>query len=167
VSVYQFSKDDIAAMVSAIVGTTVLSSHFDIVGLRPTITADNVSANTKARLKFNGTGDYSGTVDVFYNRLDLSSIANFSPYSVNGVRKAPAYEGDALYDILPQVRDAIGIQFTSDGLEAATVTTGAYGAEVVLKAKTTSYGFTGQYTLRLSGYPNIGTIFYSTSMPGF
>lgn len=167
-SIYQVSKDDLASMVSTLVGSTITSSQFSIDVIRASKPADNTTKNTKAHFVLNDTNaTYRGSTSFFYDRLDLSILANFSPFSPNGIRNAPVYIGQNVYDILASIRDAVGIQFDTTDLVNNQVYQGDYGAEVVLQAQPDSLGWTGSYTLRMSGYPNIINAFYGRSLSGF
>lgn len=167
-SIYQVSKDDIALMISAKVGATITASQFSVIGLRASKAGDVTTKNSKLHFLLNDTQvTYRGEASLYYDRLDLSILANFSPFSVNGIRNAPVYIGQNVYDVLDSIRDAVGIQFDTTDLVNNQVYQGDYGAEVVLQAQPTSIGWTGSYTLRMSGYPNIINAFYGRSLAGF
>lgn len=167
-SLYQASQDDLSLMLSAAVGATVNSADYTVLGVRPTTTAEQSGVaggkNTKARVSMNSSSTYRGYVDVYYDRLDLGALANFSPI----VGTAPA--GADISTLLTQIRDTYGINFTMADLADASTQddgSGTGATTLLLQALSTSIGWINSVTIKFGPLPDISTAFISPVMPGF
>jgi uncharacterized protein (UPF0264 family) len=166
VSLYQNSNDDLSAMISAAAGVTVATADYTILGIRATTTAEQTQygKNTKIAIQMNASSTLRGQMSLYYDRLNLASLANFTPYLLSS---------DVNVDIsqlLTTIRDMYGILFTMADLADAQTQddgTGTGGTTLVLTALAGSYGYTGTVTIHFAPLPNIGTAFYSPQLSGF
>lgn len=165
---YQASQYDLSLMLSVATGQTITSSMYTVQGVRATTTAEQSGVaggkNSKARVLMGASATYRGYVDVYYDRLDVSDLANFSPI------KSSIAIGLDLYStsVMNGIRDMYGINFTSvDFADVSTVDNGSGTAQVTLTALSQSPGWIGSVTISFASLPNISTTFSSTIMPGF
>jgi hypothetical protein len=164
VSLYQNSNDDLSAMLSVAAGTTVATADYTILGIRTTTTAEQTQygKNTKVAIQMNASSTLRGQMSLYYDRLDLGALANFTPY------KLPADQGVDVSTLLTTIRDMYGILFTMNDLaDAQSVDDGSGGTKITLTALSTSPGYTGTVTIYFAALPNIGTAFYSNQLSGF
>lgn len=162
-SIYQDSAADLAALVSQAAGTTVTADQLTFT--TPTAPAQGESTkNTKLWAICKDTAPVKGRKVVFYDRLNLARMDN----------PAFAYEsismdsGGTVYNALTTIRDATGITFTQADLEETPVLTDDEGnISVVVRAKATSLGFTGEFLFKAKPWPHISTIFTSDQLIGF
>jgi uncharacterized protein (UPF0264 family) len=167
-SLYQASQDDLSLMLSVAVGATVNSADYTVLGVRPTTTAEQSGVaggkNSKARVSMKSSSTYRGYVDVYYDRLDLGALTNFSPI------KTVASAGTDISALLTQIRDMYGINFTMADL-ADTQTqddgSGTGASTLLLQALSTSIGWINSVTIKFAPLPDISTAFNSPVMPGF
>lgn len=165
-SLYQTSNDDLSAMISAVVGTTVNSADYTVLGIRATTSADLPASggkNTKIAIKMNSSSQYQGQINLYYDRLDLGALANFQPYPVS----VPS--GSKVSTILPQLLNQFGINWTMSDLADANVnfSSDQSSSTVVLTALSGSLGWTGSVTVTMGGLPNVTQAFFNTSLAGF
>lgn len=167
-SLYQASQDDLSLMLSAATGQTITSSMYTVQGVRTTTTTEQSGVaggkNSKARVSMNSSVTWQGYVDVYYDRLDLSALTNFSPI------KASVSVGMDLFSstVMNAIRDMYGIVYTSaDFADASTVDDGTGTAQLTLTALSQSVGWINSVTIKFASLPNISTTFSSTIMPGF
>jgi hypothetical protein len=167
-SLYQASQDDLSLMLSVAVGSTINSADYTVIGIRPTTTAEQSGVaggkNTKARVSMASSASRRGTVDVYYDRLDLSALQYFSPI------QAVAQAGVSVSTLLNQIRDTYGIVFTmADLVDHSTVDdgTGSGATTLLLEAQSSSIGWINSVTIKFAPLPDISTAFYSNTMPGF
>lgn len=165
-SLYQNSNDDFSSLISTATGTTVASSDYTVLGIRTTTSAEQTqySKNTKVAIQMNASGTLRGQMSLYYDRLDLGALANFTPY------KLPANAGTDLSALLTTIRDMYGILFTmSDLADAQTVDdgSGTGSTQITLTALSSSLGYTGSVTIGFTAQPNISTAFYSNQLSGF
>lgn len=158
------AKDDLAALLSDRAGTTFTSAQVSFSNPKPTVQTES-SYNTKVRVTMlDTTPNYTGSVVLYYDRLDLASFnMPWALYlSFMAVVDAP------LSTLLDKVRDTLGAVFTMDDLEETQVKDdGSGNLSLLLKAKATSLGWTGQFTLPLKAFPNIATAFSGDSMSAY
>jgi len=167
-SLYQASQDDLSLMLSVAIGQTITSAMYTVQGVRVTTTAEQAGVaggkNSKARMLMSSSATYRGYVDVYYNRLDLSALSNYSPI------KSSVDIGLDLYSstVMNAIRDMYGIIFTSaDFVDVSTVDDGTGTAQLTLTALSQSPGWIGNVTISFASLPNISTTFSSAIMPGF
>lgn len=165
-SLYQNSNDDLSALISAAAGVAVATADYTVLGLRPTTTAEQTQygKNTKIAIQMNASSTLRGTMNLYYDRLDLGALANFTPY------KLPVDQNVDISQLLTTIRDMYGILFTmADLADAQTVDdgSGTGGTKITLTALSTSRGYTGSVTIYFAPLPNIGTAFYSNQLSGF
>lgn len=165
-SLYQNSNDDLSAMISAAAGVTVTSSQYTIQAVAPTTASEQSGVaggkNTKVSVLMNSGAPLSGSMTLYYDRLDLGALSNFQPYRLPG---SPDVDVSTL---LTQFCNMFGFTLTMNDIADATSYTASDGTiQVVLTALSTSLGFTGTFTAVFSGLPNISTAFMGTTMPGF
>lgn len=144
-------------------GTTVMQ-------LKPTPAPGGVpenTHNTKAVIyAANSNTIYKGSTIVYYDRLDLAMLANLGP--LDRTKYVQVADVDvSIYSMLDLIRDAVGIQFTTDDLVETQTTAGDDGTLVTLTAKTNSIGWVGTVTLQFSGLPNIINAFNGRALIGF
>lgn len=164
-SIYQTSNDDLALLISAAVGTTVLSTHYTILGITPTPAGES-TYNTKIRIKFVSPSIYSGEKTLYFDRLNLADLSHLHPFT-DGRLKSGAASGLSVYSLFTSLRDGLGINFTTTDLEETFATPDEVACQVVLKAKSTSLGWYGEYTVKMSSYPNFSVLFFSTDLVGY
>lgn len=158
------AKDDLAALLSDRAGVTFTSAQLSFTKPKPTAQGES-SYNTKVQVTVLDTvAGYTGSVVLYYDRLDLGSFA--MPWALYLTFMAAI---DApVSTLLDKVRDTLGAVFTTDDLEETQVTDdGSGNLSLLLKAKTTSLGWTGQFTLPLKSFPNIATAFSGDSMSAY
>lgn len=167
-SLYQAAQDDLSLMLSVAAGVTITSSQYTVLGVRPTTAGEQAGVaggkNTKARVQMGATGVQQGIVDVYYDRLDLGALTNFSPILTTTVA------GTALSALLTQIRDMYGINFTMADLAAAnTVDDGSNtgACTLLLTALSGSIGWINSVTIKFGPLPDISTAFMSNVLPGF
>lgn len=166
-SLYQASQDDLSLMLSVASGQTITSAMYTVLGVRATTSADLPASggkNTKARVSMVSSSTLRGILDVYYDRLDLSQLANYSP--ILNVAAA----GTALSALLTQIRDTYGINFTMADLAAANTVddgSGTGATTLLLTALSGSIGWINSVTIKFGPLPNISTAFYSNILPGF
>jgi hypothetical protein len=167
-SLYQASQDDLSLMLSAATGQTITSSMYTVQGVRSTTTTEQAGVangrNSKARVLMNGSASWRGYVDVYYDRLDLSALTNFSPI------KIATSIGLDLFSVtvMNAIRDMYGIIYTTaDFADASTVDDGSGNAIITLTALPQSVGWINSVTIGFAGLPNIATAFSSPVLPGF
>lgn len=166
-SLYQASQDDLSLMLSALAGTTITSSQYSVTAVRATTSADSAVSggkNSKARVVMGSTSTFRGQVDVYYDRLDISKLTNFSPILVS------AQVGVDISALLNAIRDMYGIVFTMADLADATTQddgTGTGACTLLLQALAGSVGWFGSVTIKFAPLPNISTAFLSTTLTGF
>lgn len=163
-SLYQNSNDDLSSMISAAAGVTVNTGDYTVLAIRATTTAEQTQygKNTKIAIQMNASSTLRGQMNLYYDRLDLGALANFTPY------KLPVSEGVDVSTILTTIRDMYGILFTmNDLVDTQTVDNGSGTAQVTLTALSSSLGYTGSVTISFTTLPNISTAFYSNQLAGF
>lgn len=158
------AKDDLVALLNERAGTAFTSAQVTFTNPKPTASNESV-LNTKVRVTvLDTTPNYTGSVVLYYDRLNLASFdLPWALYlSFMAVVDAP------LSTLLDKVRDTLGVVFTMDDLEESQVKDDGNGnLSLLLKAKTTSLGWTGQFTLPLKAFPNIATAFSGDSMSAY
>jgi hypothetical protein len=166
-SLYQGSNDDLSLLISAAVGGTVASADYTVLALRPTTSADLPASggkNTKIAIQMNPSSQYQGQINLFYDRLDLSQLTQFSPI----VSLASA--GTPIASMLNQLRDTFGINFTAAELaNTSTVDdgTGTGACNLTITALSTSLGWINSVTVKFAPLPNISTAFLGNVLTGF
>ena len=163
---YQNSNDDLSALISSQLGQTVTSSQYSVLGIRATTSADEPAsngANTKVAIQMGSTANLQGEAAVFFNRLNLSQLSQYSPYALS------AQVGADISTLLTTIFNMYGILFTMADLEDATSVQAEDGVhvQVTLTAQANSLGYTGTFTVTFAPLPNISTAFYSSILPGF
>jgi len=159
-STFQQSSADIALMLTTAAGSTLSDSMVSFVGLKPH--DGSVSQkNTEVWVITNTSSPFQGRSKVYYDRLDLSQLGNFT-FTKNSVDP-----NVSVYTVLDIIRNMIGVTFTQDDLVDHQVEEMGSMIQVMLEAKPTSLGFTGSYTLQLASYPDISTLFTSNALVGF
>lgn len=158
-SIYQASKDDLAALLTTASGVPITSSQFDIILMRPTVAADNSVFNTRIRVNFNSTATLAGAKDFFFDRLNLADLPKLNYFTSATRYRAVVGVGLALTSILTIIRDNTGAVFTSADLEDQTTTGDSSGVSVILRAKSTSVGWYGECVANFSLPPSISTVF--------
>lgn len=103
--------------------------------------------DTKVRITALDVAEIRGSEVVHYQRLHLSKLPDLLPVRP---RMPPA---DTLYELLSVMPRHLGIRFTEDDLEDALVVSDQGGYRVTLKAKETSYGWTGECELQFYELP--------------
>lgn len=154
-SVYQTSQVDLLDLFNAKVGLNFAASA--LIFSTPKVNDDPSNpANTQIRVSVSpSNASYAGSEVFFYNRLDLARLANYP---------APSYPpkgalGVSVYTMLADIKTSMGLDFTTDDLEE-TVTTGTVNDTVILlKAKPTSLGWIGQFSLPLGKKPLLSSTF--------
>ena len=165
-SIYVKSLDDIAAMLVAAGATGVVSNDIKVIALKPTPSGESVN-NTKAVIQMQPSNvSFTGTTIVYFDRLDLSKLANLGPFDKTKYLTFSDVDV-SIYTMLDSIRDAVGIQFTTDDLVETQTVAADDGTDVTLTAKSTSLGWTGTVTLRFSGLPNIINAFNGRALTGF
>lgn len=158
------TADDLAALLSDRAGVTFTAAQLSFSKPKATTQGESLR-NTKVRATvLDTTPGYTGNVVLYYDRLDLSTFnVPWALYlSFMAVVDAP------VSTLLDKVRDTLGVVFTTDDLEETVVTDDGNGnLSLLLKAKATSLGWTGQFTLSLKSFPNIATAFSGDSMSGY
>lgn len=161
-SLYQNSQDDLSAILSAAAGMTIASGDYTVAAVRATVAGDNTTFNTKAAISALGSGNYTGNTTVFYNRLDLGALTNFSPYLQT------AAPGVSVYTLLTTLLNQYGIRFTTDDLvDHSTTDNGDGTVSLVLEAKSTSLGWINSVTVKFASSPGLSSLFISTTLPSF
>lgn len=163
-SLYQNSNDDLSSLISAAAGVSVTSSDYTVLGLRTTTTAEQTQygKNTKVAIQMNPSSSLRGQMNLYFDRLDLGALANFTPY------KLPADIGVDVSQLLTIIRNMYGILFTMNDLQdVQSVDDGTGKAQVTLTALSTSYGYTGTVTIGFASMTPISSAFYSNQLAGF
>ncbi len=160
-SIYQDSAAELAALVSQAAGTTVTAAQMTFT--TPTVVIGGESTkNTKLWAICNADAPVKGRKVVFYDRLNLADLSHFGfePLSIDA--------GVSVYTVLDVIRDSIGITLTAADLEeTTTVEDEDENVSVLLKAKATSLGYTGEYIFVAKPWPHISTVFSSDQLIGF
>ncbi len=114
-----------------------------------TVTANNVAA------------PYQGDYDFYYNRLDFAELESMVDFYIRSPGVATSH------DVIDPLNRRFGLSLTTDDIELLdTVDMGGY-YEVLIKAKTTSIGWIGEATLRLSeGGLDLGDFIFNTELGG-
>lgn len=168
-SLYQASQDDLSLMLSVAAGTSITSANYTVLGVRATTSADLPASggkNSKARVSMASTATQRGTVDVYYDRLDLSALSNFNPIKSN----VPAGLDLFSTTVMNAIRDMYGIIYTAaDFADVSTVDdgTGSGASTITLTALAGSIGWINSVTIHFAPLPDISTAFMSAIMPGF
>lgn len=150
-----------ALMLSAAIKATVTDGSVTYEGLKAHDGSVEASANSEVWVIAGASSTFKGRTKVYFNRLNLADLANFKMVPQQSVAD---YN---LYDIFDTIRNQTGITFTQADLEPAVVVDTGTQLQILLKAKTGSLGFVGEYTLRLKNYPDISTVFTSNVLAGF
>lgn len=159
-STFQSPIADIALMLTSASGSTIDTTMFTLSGMKAHDGSVSTK-NTEAWVEFNAAAPLTGRVKVYYDRLNLRSLGNFT------FTRQSADPGVSVYTILDIIRNQTGITFGTDDLvDHAVVDTGTV-IQVYLEAKTTSIGFTANYTLTLKPYPDISTLFTNNALVSF
>lgn len=160
-SIYQESKADLVAWISKKAGVTFAWSDFTFsnpaVNDNPAVS--NKNTKIRATLKPEKVG-YKGSTVVYYDRLSLAKLADFP---------APDYPptggvGQSVYELLTRIRTSMGIVLTADDLEETFVEDDGANGKVLLKAKATSVGWTGQFYLVFAPKPSFASLFKTNSI---
>lgn len=165
-SLYQNSSDDLAALISAASGVTVTSAQFTVQAMKPTTSAEQAGVaagkNTKISVLMAAGAPLRGQMTLYYDRLDLGALANFSPYLLS----APPSNDVSL--VLVTFRNQYGFTLTmNDIADAQTFTASDGTTHVVLTTLATSLGYTGTFECVFAPLPNILNAFYSNVLGGF
>lgn len=165
-SLYQNPNDDLSAMISAALGVTVTSAQYSVLGIRPTTSADlpvSGGKNTKIAIQMLTGAAYRGQVNLYYDRLDLSQLANFSPVLL------PAAVGAAASTLLTTLVNMYGFTFTAADLVNNVVGVAPDGVhlQLLLQATPGSLGFINSCEVLFTGVLPLSVAFYSTTLLGF
>ena len=159
-SIYSTSKADLLDLVKQLTSVTFLDS--DLIFSPPKVNADVTKVeNTQIRMTIAASNaSFEGSDVLFYNRLDLARLANYP---------APDYPplsqtGTSVYTLLPAIKSSMGLDFTTDDLVETIVTNPGTGEVILLKAKPTSLGWVGEFTLPLGVKPLLSSIFVSDTI---
>lgn len=163
-SIYQNAKDDIALALTSASAITITSAHFDILKVRPA-TAEESTRNTKAHISFNASSPIRSSADVYFNRLDIASLRkirnpNLPPTSIIGV-------GVSSHSLFAVIRNDYGATFTTDDLEETFSTADGDAVQILIKAKSSSQGWTGEDTFTFAQPPHLSLAFSTFVLTGF
>jgi len=155
-SVYTESRADVIDLFLKKTGLSIPTA--DLIVSRPKVNDDPARPTTNTQVKFtvaDTNASYSGSEVFHYNRLDLARLANYP---------APDYPpitnvGVSVYALLTQIKNAMGLSFTPDDLVETFVTGTEGNTSILLKAKTTSLGWIGEFNLPLGVPPLLSSIF--------
>lgn len=156
-SIYLESETDLLAWVSKKAGQKIEAA--DVVFSPPVVNPD-VEHPENSKIRMTAVQNHptlAGSEVLWYNRLDLAVLENYP---------APDYPpvagvGTSVYELIPKIRNAMGIEFTErDLVETFVEPNGVYG-RVLLKAKPTSVGWIGEHYLDMAERPSITTLFKS------
>ena len=153
-------------MIAAAAGVAVATADYTVLGLRATTTAEQTQygKNTKVAIQMNASSTLRGQMNLYYDRLDLGALANFTPW------KLPADQNVDVSVLLTTIRDMYGILFTMNDLaDSQTVDdgSGTGSTKITLTALSSSLGYTGTVTIGFAPLPNISTAFFSNQLSGF
>ena len=159
-SIYQVSKADLVGWVNKKAGMTFAEA--DLIFSPPIVNPDPVPVkNTRIRVTVAASrAGYQGTAVVDYDRLSLANLANFPVPDfppTGGI-------GQSVYDLLGRIKSSTGISFTTDDLVDTQVEEGGTNGKVLLKAKPTSLGWTGEFYLLLGAKPQFSKLFKSNAI---
>lgn len=168
-SLYQNSGDDLSSLISAAAGGTVATADYTILAIRATTSAEKSGAangkNTKIAIQMNASSTYRGQISLYYDRLDLGALSNFTPF------KLSMQPGVDITQTLTTIRDMYGILFTMNDLQSGVQTvddgSGTGASQITLTALSTSPGYTGTVVIHFAPLPDISTAFFSNQLPGF
>lgn len=155
-SVYLESKADVIGLFLKKTGLSIPEA--DLIVSLPKVN-DNPDRPEDSQIRVTvgpANASYSGSEVFYYDRLNLARLVNYP---------APDYPpmagiGLSVYSLLSQIKGSMGLQFTRDDLvETFTVSTGGAGGSVLLKAKPTSVGWSGEFNLPLGVKPLLSSIF--------
>jgi hypothetical protein len=120
-----------------------------------------VAAGEPDRIRVTALPDYEyrGTQVISYQRLDLNEL----PQRLL-VSPRCHLEGETLYAVLPTLQRHLGIGLTVDDVEDTPVTYEGEFANVTLRAKPTSQGFTGECALAVLQPPELSTLLTFTTI---
>jgi hypothetical protein len=154
-SVYLESKADLLLAFQKKTGLSFTLA--DLIFSKPAVN-DNpaFTQNTKVRISIVPThATHQGSEIFYFNRLALSQLASYPAPDYPPV----AITGVSVYTLLQAIKSAMGLSFTTDDLVETFVQGEAPNQTVLLKAKTTSLGWTGEFTLPLGAPPLLSTLF--------
>ena len=159
-SVYLESKADVHAAFLKKTGLSVPLADF--IFSQPAVNDDpTFPQNTKIRLTLKqSAAGYYGSEVFYYNRLALSRLGSYP---------APDYpplgnEGASVYTLLNAIKSSMGLSFTQDDLVETFVVGTAPNQTVLLKAKPTSVGWTGEFNLPMGSPPLLSTLFSNNTI---
>lgn len=164
-SIYQTAADDLALLLTATTGVSILSTHFTVVAIAPTLNGESVY-NTKIRIKFVSPSTLTGEKTFYYDRLNLADLEHLHPFTDGRLRSAGGI-GTSLYNLFPALRNGLGIQFTQADVVETFGEDDGIGIKIQLLAKPSSVGWFGTYSVKMAGYPNISEAFHSQHVLGF
>lgn len=154
-SVYNTSEDDLVGIFNKKTTLTMLRS--DLIFGTPQVNADSSKArNTKIRIAVRlDHPTVSGAEDFYFDRLDLARLSSYP---------APGYPpiapvGTSIYSMLDKIKTSTGLDFRTDDLEETFVVEGGDAGIVLLKAKSTSIGWIGEFNLPLGAKPLLSSQF--------
>lgn len=156
-SIYLVSEVDLLNWVSKKAGQKLTATDVDI--STPVVNTDpEHPENSKIRVTVKRThATLKGSEVVWYNRLDLSVLANYPKPDYPPVGSL----GASVYSLLTLIRNSMGIEFTTRDLEETFVEPNGARGKLLLKAKSTSVGWVGEHYLELADKPSLATLFTS------
>lgn len=162
-SIYLTPAADLDALITALTGVTLTGTYELIDGPTATTGGDPTSKNTKITLEMTDTSIYKGTQILYYDRLDLAALADFSYYQTRGW-----VVGESILSQLTALRDLTGINFTSSDLTDQEVTSPSTGvASIPLTAASGSLGFINSVVLAAITVIPLSSVFSTGTLAGF
>lgn len=156
-SIYLESEVDLLNWVSVKAGATLLAK--DVVFSKPFVNDNPANTkNTKIRMTMlQSSTTYKGSHVLYYDRLNLSGLANFPVPDYPPISSV----GESVYTLLQKIRNSMGVVFTERDLVETFVEDDGEAGRILLKAKPDSVGWIGEYYLELAPKPPLAGLFKS------
>lgn len=110
--------------------------------------APTTARNTRVYLNAAANSPYSGRVPVYYNRLDFATVFAYS--AVNTLAKLRSFNPSTIHSLIPDLNNYYGLELTTDDIEDGALTLENGVGTAVIKAKATSFTWTGQFTVSIA-----------------
>lgn len=156
-----FSKATFASKVSALLGRTIALEDMVIPDTAQASTGLGTYRDTQLTVNIPAVGGGREDITVYYYKLDLSYLATLKiPVNI------PFIEDTTIHYILPEIRQATGINFTTHDLEDLPVVAGESltAFTLPLQAKLGSLMFKGQWAMPVARKVHAQTLLYNTSL---
>lgn len=153
------SKTNFVGALAALGGVTITPATVAL-STPKALTGDADGKDTQLKVTALSTSGFRGSAIYKYKRLKLSDLPGllYQP-----LRVSPD-DPQTLYDLFALIRKQLGINFSTDDVEDATVVTTGDGRTLKITAKAGSLVWQGSCTLTLGNLPNFSALFNSDTI---